>query len=224
MKKIIIFLLLFSFNSVKAIENIKIDNQDLNPYFNKSIKIYNYFTNNNYIYIDVKPSKNENNDYSGKYELNEMETDIKIDNYLIRVFKNYDKNYVNESYIKWLTIDGYNINFDKNIHEYEITINDEKELNINYELSNQDDKLVIFGNGNFNKSDNIIKIVLNDNTTYIVHAYKTIKVSSIKNEIVIKELNPLKKEIIKIIIITISCTLVFLFYHLLFVKKTHYHI
>ena len=47
---------------------------------------------------------------------------------------------------------------------------------------------------------------------YNIHAHKTIKVSYSKDREIIKEMSGTKKEIVKVLIITISCSLVFLFY------------
>ena len=86
-----------------------------------------------------------------------------------------------------------------------------------------DDYYSIEGNGNFNKSDNVIRIKTN-NDEYVVHAYKSIKVSKIEYNEPIKEMSDTKKEIVKIIIITISCILIVLFYYILFINKTIYYI
>ena len=224
MKKIIIIILMILFiPKLKAIENIKIDNKDLIPKFNKNTKYYNYYTNKEEIEVFV--DRNNNSKGNKKYILNNMQTDIIVssDNidYIIHVFKKYDKNYKEESYIKNISIKGYNLNFDKNVFEYKININDEENLDINFELSNQDDKLVILGNGNFNKTDNIIKIILNDKDEYIIHAYKTMRVSNIEKEKIVKEISPAKKEIVIIIMVTISCILVSLFFYLVFINQ-HY--
>ena len=222
MKKILILLGLLFIVRVNAIEDIKIDNNKVIPSFNKNIKIYNYYTENDNINIEVKKNKNETISGDGNYHLDKMQNDFIITNgkekYTVHVFKKYDKNYKEESYIKNITVEGYNIDFDRNKHNYEITIQDENNLNIDYELSNLDDKLEIIGNGNYNKTDNVIKIILNNKDEYTIHVLKTQNVSSlVKDEIEYKELSSTKKEIVKIIIITISCIFVFMFYYLLFI-------
>ena len=123
-----------------------------------------------------------------------------------------------EIYLKDLRIENYDINFNKDIHEYYINIEDEDNLNIDYELSNDNGYVSIIGNGNFNNSDNIININL-DNDKYIIHAYKTIKVNNIVEEETY-ELSDTKKEIVKYVIITISSIIVFCFYYVLFINKT----
>lgn len=123
------------------------------------------------------------------------------------------------NYIENITIENYDINFNKTIYEYEITIGDEKELKIDYELSNDDIYVCIEGNGNFNKSHNIITININNQFYYKIHVYKTIQVSLIEEIEEPKEITPLKKEIVKIVIITISSSLVFGFYYITFINK-----
>ena len=126
----------------------------------------------------------------------------------------------NEVHLLNLNIDGYDIKFDENIYDYYIDIGDEKNLNIEYELSNDNAYVSIIGNGNFNRSENIITINVNNNKTYKVHALKTLNVSLI-NEV--KEERPtIKKEIAKYIIITISCISIFIFIYLMFNKRCFY--
>lgn len=140
---------------------------------------------------------------------------------LLLLFLFIPKIYAEEkiNYLENITIENYEINFDKNIYEYEIVINEEKELNIDYELSNQDIYVSVTGNGNFNSSDNIITINVNNEFYYTIHAYKTINVSLIEEIEEVKEISPLKKEIVKLVIITISSCLVFSFYYITFINK-----
>ena len=143
--------------------------------------------------------------------------------YTINVFKNYHKEELTPV-LNDLIIEGYDINFDTNIHEYDINIKDETHLNINYDLSNDEAYVSITGNGNFNSSDNIIKINVNNKDEYIIHAHKSMNVSLVEDTNEYKELSGIKKEIVILLIVTISCTLVFLFYYSLFINKTTLHI
>ena len=79
------------------------------------------------------------------------------------------------NYLESLTIENYNINFKKNVYEYDITIDDEDMLNINYELSDDNAYISIEGNGNFNKSNNIILINVNNDYKYKINVHKTLK-------------------------------------------------
>ena len=224
MKKILIIVALFIINNhILAIENIKIDDNDLIPSFDKKISTYNYYTNNNEVNLIIKKEKSESVNTEGVIPLKEMINTIKIESskgsiYTINIIKNYDKDYKDKSYLKDLSIDGYKIDFDREKYEYVIVLHDEENLVINYEPSNYDDNVKIIGNGNFNKSDNLIMIIINDKIEYKIHALKTLKVSSIQKE-EFKEISDTKKEIVKLIIITISCIIVFGFFYLLFIYR-----
>ena len=215
MKKITIFILLFCVVKVNALSNIKVNNEELIPSFDKDIKVYNYYTDSESVNISVKKDKNEIINGEGVYTLDSNYKKIiissNIDNdYVINVFKNYDKREYDSGELLSLNIDGYNINYNKDIYDYDITLNNENNLNIKYEV-NDNTSVVITGNGNFNKSNNLIKIKVGDKV-YNIHAHKTIKVSYSKDREIIKEMSGTKKEIVKVLIITISCSLVFLFY------------
>ena len=110
--------------------------------------------------------------------------------------------------------------FNKEIHEYNLNILDEEKLDINYELSNDSSKVNISGNGNFNETKNVIKIILDDKEEYTINVFKSEPVSKVeKVNTEVKPMSYIKKEIVKFIIITISCTLIFLFYRLIFISK-----
>ena len=76
---------------------------------------------------------------------------------------------------------------------------------------NDNTTIIINGNGNFNKPNNLIEIKVGEKT-YNINAHKTIKVSYTKNNEKPKEMSETKKEIVKVLIITISSYLIFLFY------------
>mgnify|MGYP004649626349 FL=1 len=227
MKKILLIISLLFCIKVKAIENITINNENLSPVFNSDIKVYNYFTNSDSINIQVKSKENEQVTGSGVFSLHDDLTTFKVTSndkeYTINVFKNYHKEELTPV-LNDLIIEGYDINFDTNIHEYDINIKDETHLNINYDLSNDEAYVSITGNGNFNSSDNIIKINVNNKDEYIIHAHKSMNVSLVEDTNEYKELSGIKKEIVILLIVTISCTLVFLFYYSLFINKTTLHI
>ncbi len=213
MKKILFIICLFSYYKVYAISNITIDNNDLIPSFNSNTKIYNYYTNKDSVRIKIDNKIKEVSLVDGKNK-------FEYDGYILKIFKNYNKENNNEVYLTSLTIMGYDINFDKDIYEYYIEISDEDNLIIDYELSNDNGFVIISGNGNFNKNDNIITINVNDKYEYKIHACKTMNVSKINNTK--KETITIKKETAKYIIIAISCTIVFLFTYLMFNKTSFY--
>ncbi len=67
----------------------------------------------------------------------------------------------NDNYIKSLSIDGYDINFDKNVYEYDIIVlNDVNNLEFKIELSNKDAFYKVIGNENFKVGNNEVTIVV----------------------------------------------------------------
>lgn len=215
MKKITIFISLFCLIKVDAISNIKINNEELIPYFDTNTKVYNYYTDNNSVNIKIKNEKNEIINGEGFYTLEEDYKKITINSskygdYIINVFKNYDKNNYKDTSLLSLNIEGYNIDFNKDVYDYDITLNDEENLKINYEV-NDNTSVIINGNGNFNKPNNLVEIKVGDKI-YNINVHKTIKVSYTKNNEKPKEMSEAKKEIVKVLIITISSSLIFLFY------------
>ena len=225
MKKIILSILLILPFSINAIEKIKINNEDLSPYFDNKIKKYNYFTNEDEINIKVITSKGEIITGDGIFELKDKESTFivssdKYGDFIITVFKNYIET-KSKGELLSLDIEGYNLNFNKDIHEYNLNILDEENLNIIYELNNENTNVKIIGNGNFNNTKNVIKIILDDEEEYTINVFKAEKVSKVENTVSkTKTMSYTKKEIVKYIIITISCTLIFFFYKLVFISKT----
>ncbi len=225
MKKIILSILLLLPFSINAIEKIKINNEDLSPYFDNKIKKYNYFTNEDEININVRSSKDEIISGNGIFELKDKESTFivssdKYGDFIITVFKNYRET-KNKGELLSLDIEGYNLNYNKDVHEYDLNILDEENLNITYELNNENTDVKVIGNGNFNNTKNVIKIVLDNEEEYTINVFKSQKVSKVENTVTkTKTMSYAKKEIVKYIIITISCTLIFLFYKLVFISKT----
>lgn len=227
MRKILFAVLFLCFIlRVDAIEDIKINEEKLSPYFDNQFKKYNYFTNSDYINIYVKPSKEESVSGDGNFKLeNNVQkfiiTSSLYGEYEINVYKNYKKEEGELGKLLNLEIANYNIIFDENTYEYDLVINDEDMLDITYETDNLSSYVDIKGNGNFNKSKNIIEINVDNINTYKINVLKTNIVSKEEN---IKEektiiLSETKKEIAKLIIITISCSIVFILFYILFLKK-----
>ena len=201
-------------SKVYAISSVSIDGESLIPEYDPAIIVYNFYTNKDNAHIKIDDDEYE-------LELKDDYNEYVFDKYKIRIFKNYNKNNEEEVYLRSLNIIGYDINFDKDIHEYSINIDDEDSLKIEYEVSNENAYVSVSGNGNFLMSDNIITINVNNETEYVVHALKTMNVSLINNDTFDGYI--IKKEIAKYLVITISCILVFLFYYLMF-KKNHFYI
>ncbi len=227
MKKILFtFFILVEFVNVYAIEDIKINGKSLIPYFDNNTKKYNYYTDDDNVIINVKHNKEEKILGDGSFKLHDGLNELIINSdtngeFIINIYKNYVKSKGEKGLLKNLNILGYNINFDKNKYEYDIDITKDEPLTINYELSDLSSYVEIIGNGNFNKTKNTITINVDNINKYTINVYKTSLVSNEidNNNISEKEMSYTQKEIVKIIIITISCILVFLLYYMLFIKK-----
>lgn len=231
MKKILFTIfILFIFTKVKGIESIKINGDNLSPIFDISLKKYNYFTEEDKIVINVVKSKDEIIIGDGEFELNDEVNKFIINSningdYEINVYKNYEKKDLEYGKLLNIKIENYEINFNSNIYEYDININDENYLNIDYEVLNDKSYVDVIGNGNFNNKLNVIEINVDNINTYKIYVHKSIKVfEPINEDIVVQEMSYTQKEIVKIIIITISCSLVFLMFYLLFIKKFNLHV
>ena len=231
MKKILFTIfIMFLFSRVNAIEKITINNDNLVPLFDKNLKQYNYYTNSDKIFINVKNSKDEIVTGDGVFELNKEINKYIINSniygdYYINIYKNYQKKEYDYGKLVDLKIEGYDINFNSDIYEYDIVINNEDMLNINYELLNDSSYVDVTGNGNFNNELNVIKINVDNINTYKINVHKTINVSKgYEEKQEINEMNYIEKEIVKIIIITISCLIVFLMFYILFLRKTNLHV
>lgn len=73
--------------------------------------------------------------------------------------KDKDQILSNNSYLKSITVDGYNIDFKKNVYNYTLKIKNEEILNINAITEDETAKVRIVGNNNLN-NNNVIKIIV----------------------------------------------------------------
>lgn len=72
----------------------------------------------------------------------------------------------NNSKLKKLIVDGYEINFDKDVHDYTIKISNESELNILYSMEDSKSNVIILGN-DISKKNTTIRVIVTaeDRTT-----------------------------------------------------------
>lgn len=234
MNKIIYFLvLLFGFGTnIYALNNIKINDNNLSPLFDKDIFVYNYFTNEDSIIISVVKDEGEKVSGYGNFIIYEGENNFIITSekenkkllYKINVFKNYAVfKEEDNSLLKTLSISGYDIDFIPEVFSYEIKISDEEYLDINYDTFCEDVNVKIVGNSNFNKSENLIKINTNINekeSEYVIYVLKdnVVSTSGVINDVK-REFNDTYKYI-SIVSITLVLSLLCLFiFYLFFLKK-----
>lgn len=233
----VVFISFFYCDKVYAINNIKINNEFLSPYFDSDIYVYNYYTYSDKVDIVVTNEKDEQITGSGIFEIkdgeNVFEITSQINNiskkYILHVYKNYKKNNNKSSYLKSLNIKDYEILFDKEKLNYDININDEDELDINYETEENNAKVIITGNSNFNSANNQINIkVVSSNkeeTVYKINVHKTVEVfNEINNIKKSYTLSSNQKKIIITCIIIISYIILSGLFRVLFLKKNSLNI
>ena len=144
MKKILFFIISFFILNIKlsAINNISVNNQFMSPSFDKEVHTYNIYTLDNVeiITINVISEENETITGSGSKSLKKGLNTFQIISYIDNIKEIYTLNIIrgnitydeNDSYLKELSISGYDINFDKDIDTYTIDKNSEDILYIKY--------------------------------------------------------------------------------------------
>lgn len=156
------------------LKSLTINDEDIN--FEKDILEYTYNVDleTEELKIDAVPEKETSKvEITGNEKFVEGENIVTIKvtaedgeekTYTIKVIKEEKEEENTEDepglYLKTLEIQGYKINFDKEKYEYEITIKNEKQLNINA-LVYDDYNVEITGNENL-QDGSIIKIIVTD--------------------------------------------------------------
>lgn len=244
--KCIVVITFFSFTpKIMAINNIKVDEYSLIPFFSDYITKYNVFINEEDDEVNITASLTEDDDYvtgtgninveNGKNEviLKVMKKNSSIMTYTINIYKNFEANEeVNNASLKALNIEGYDIKFNPEVYEYTINIENEERLNINYEQSSELSIVKISGNSNLKIGENIIKISVNNkngnnSNIYILKVNKVADVfeeelsSEKSNKNILGRDTLTKKEtnIIIFVIITICSILIMFIFNLLFLRK-----
>ncbi len=225
LKCLVVIISFLLYCDVFALESIKINDEYLSPVFEPNTFVYNYYTNDNNIKISVSKSKDEEVSGYGYFEIKDGLNEFNITSndlkYKINVFKNYNKELDSLCSFKFLNIENYDINFNSNTKEYNIIDFKESKLDFDYELDSLSSSVFIKHNGNFINENNdvILTIVSKDNKctdNYVFHVNKAVSVFKSNDN---KEMSYIKKDIVIIIILTISSILIVYVFYLLFVKK-----
>lgn len=163
---------LFFYPEIMALNNVEIENHVISPRFSKDIKKYNIFLEEGENKLVFKCTLEENEEVNNCIEheiTSEMQeiiltSSIGNEEYIFKVF-NPSYKVLEQALLKRLTIEGYEIDFDKDRFDYEITIEDETSLNIDFETLSSVSKTVFEGNENLNSAKNIItiKVITSDN-------------------------------------------------------------
>ena len=241
----------FSFGlKVKAITNINVDNYSLVPYFSDYIMKYNVFVNNDTNNVNVTATLGEDDDYvtgTGNIELvdgiNEVILKvIKKNNdiltYQVDIYRNYDEDSLNDNVnLKSLIINGYDINFDPNVYEYDVNVLDDVRLDIDYETMSDNASVRITGNSNLREGKNEVRLIVSNKdkskvSVYILNVNKVVttfneevsKIEKVENENILGKDHLTKKEtnIVTLVVISIcSILIMFIFYLLFIINRKH---
>lgn len=240
MKKILFLLINFFFFSTSfyALTDISVSNNLLVPIFDNNTKVYNVFVNSDVeiVSIIVKSEKNEVVTGSGSvslkeginvFELFSYIDNVLIDKYTINITRGntiYDKS---SSYLSSLSIEGVNLEFNKNVFEYNIEVNEIDKLNISYVTENPSAYVKVSGDVFLNKNENNINIKVissnNENsTTYKIKAIKNIKDNIIKKKKSIfdnKDFSSFELKLIIIGLISLGIIVILVLFYFVFIKK-----
>ncbi len=247
--KCLIAVTFFSFTlNVKAISNIKVGDYELSPYFSDYITKYNVYVDSEVENINISVTESEDDDYvtgigntilsDGKNEviLKVIKKNQEIITYEVDIFKNYqeDKD-LDDANLTKLVVNGYDINFDPDVHEYNINVIDDVRLNIDYETKSSESSVRITGNSNFREGKNEVRVIVNskdksNTNVYTLYVNKIVTTFEEESSEVV-EINILgrdkltKKETNAITVSLISiCSIIIMFlFYLLFILNRRKH-
>lgn len=170
MKKTFLLLTFFLFiTNVKAINNITINNNQIIPEFNKSVKTYNVFVNDETEIITINAEIEENEEVTNlgskslKWGLNTFVITSYINNeintsYTLNVTRGssvFDKE---TSVLENLEIDGLKLDFKSDVFNYIVKSNDINNIKVNYLTPNPKMSVKVSYNLNTSKENNLITI------------------------------------------------------------------
>lgn len=198
MKNILIYVVIssiaffsFSFN-IFGISNLIVSEGTLIPYFDKEVHKYNIYLKENVDYININYTKEETDDYVegvGKIPLKSGINNLKVvvkkldgtsEIYTIVIYRGFKniKDYESATLTN-LEIVGHTIEFDENVFEYVINIDEnENELQINYTPKSEYAYVKLVGNTNLFEAENIITLTVTSKDEKITNIY-TIKANKV---------------------------------------------
>ncbi|MEG2618155.1 MAG: hypothetical protein RR984_00145 [Bacilli bacterium] len=217
--------------NVYSMTNVHVNNKSLSPLFNKSIYVYNYFAGPYEREINVVCSKEDGETVTneGKVIIEGDETRVVLTSsldkkdYIINVYKEGSFLEEDSSTLKNLVIKNYDINFDSNVFEYVISVNDETSLDISYEVNSPNSRVVLEGNGNFNKESNEVSVLVVSNDGKTSNIYKIIvkKAATVFKEVTNNHINSytVNRSLMSSIIILINIVVLGLLCYLFFFRR-----
>lgn len=186
--------------------------------FNKKTTEYALTVKNEVESINVSGSTEDNKSKAtgfGNYKLKEGVNTINIKvtaendsskNYVLKVTRIVKSNeVVPNNYLKSLSIKNYQINFDKDIVLYNITIENEKSLEFTYETESKDSSVIINGNENLKNGSVITLIVTAVDGSTREYKFNISKIEEVKKDEPIVPHDKVQISKTNIIKIVISC-------------------
>ena len=186
--------------------------------FNKKTTEYALTVKNEVESINVSGSAEDNKSKVtgfGNYKLKEGVNTINIKvtaengsskNYVLKVTRIVKSNeVVPNNYLKSLSIKNYQINFDKDIVLYNITIENEKSLEFTYETESKDSSVIINGNENLKNGSVITLIVTAVDGSTREYKFNISKIEEVKKDEPIVPHDKVQISKTNIIKIVISC-------------------
>ena len=215
MKKTFLLLTFFLFiTNVKAINNITINNNQIIPEFNKSVKTYNVFVNDEIEIITINAEIEENEEVTNlgskslKRGLNTFVITSYINNeintsYTLNVTRGnsvFDKE---TSVLENLEIDGLKLDFKSDVFNYIVRSNDINNIKVNYLTPNPKMSVKV----SYNFKINIKKDVKNN---------KIVTKTSIFDN---KKYDKFELKLIKIGISIFILSIILVFFYIIFLRK-----
>ena len=233
MKKSLSLLLAFFLFTIKlnAIENISINRETLVPTFSKETRVYNVYVLSSTEIITINATGEENELITGTgskslkkglnvFEINSYINDILTESYTLNITRGEDVFDNETSILEDLSITGYNIDFKSDNFNYEISLNEDEDLEVIYKVSNPkmnvkvsetSDLITIKVISENKKNESVYKVKINKEVKANAVALK----SSFFDE---KKFDKFELKIIRISIISVVFIIMSVLFYLIFVK------
>lgn len=233
MKKSLSLLLTFFLFTIKlnAIENISINRETLVPDFSKETRVYNVYVLSSTEIITINATGEENELITGTgskslkkglnvFEINSYINDILTESYTLNITRGEDVFDNETSRLEDLSITGYNIDFKSDNFNYEISLNEDENLEVIYKVSNPKMNVKV------SETNDLITIkVISENkkneSVYVVKINKEVKVNAVALKSSFfdkKKFDNFELKIIRISIISVVFIIMSILFYLIFVK------
>lgn len=233
MKKSLSLLLTFFLFTIKlnAIENISINRETLVPDFSKETRVYNVYVLSSTEIITINATGAENELITGTgskslkkglnvFEINSYINDILTESYTLNITRGEDVFDNETSRLEDLSITGYNIDFKSDNFNYEISLNEDEDLEVIYKVSNPKMNVKV------SETNDLITIkVISENkkneSVYKVKINKEVKVNAVALKSSFfdkKKFDNFELKIIRISIISVVFIIMSVLFYLIFVK------